>query len=153
MAGHTNKLKYNILNWVYEGQEASIPATFYFEMYTSDFAFTADTNTNADVTNCPAGNGYTVGGNACAPATGFDSLTEDDANDRASVQVVDQTWTASGGAIPTSGNALYYCALVDNNATTESREVYNYWGLGANRTVSDGQAITIQDAEIRINEA
>ena len=151
MAGWTNKGKFRVMEFATEG--GSVPATYYMALYTSDNTPDADTNVDGDLTDCPAGNGYTLGGVAVAPSTGFDSLTEDDSGDAATVQVVDVTWTASGGEIPTSGNALYYCALTDANATTASREIYWYWSLGADRTVSDGQELTVQDAEIDLNES
>jgi len=153
MAGLTNKFKYQVLNWVFEGQEANVPATFFIPLYTSTTAPNPDHNVIGDMEEAPAGNGYTAGGVEVTAATDFDSLTEDDSGDKATVQVVDVTWTASGGIIPGSGGDLFYAGLTDANATTASRELYAMWSLGSDRTVSDGQELTLQDCEIDINES
>jgi hypothetical protein len=80
-------------------------------------------------------------------------LTEDDTNDRGLVQVKDIAWTASGGSIPASGNGARYAVLTDDNGTVGSREVYAYWDLTADRTVSVGQTLTLQNLELRLNES
>lgn len=152
MAGWTNRGKYNFLNWIYRA--GTIPTNFYIILYTSATAPTADTNTNADHTEINAGNGYTAGGFQLSKnATDFDVLTEDDTNDRALIQVKDVTWSASGGAIPGSGSGARYAALTDDDGTQANREVIHYWDLSSDRTVSDGQDLTLQDLEIRINES
>lgn len=150
MAGWTNKGKYRILEFAYEG--GTVPTNYYMVMFTSQTAPTCDSNVLTDASEVASANGYVTGGSQLAPSTGFDTLTEDDTNDKAYVQVVDVTWTASGGSIPSSGNA-YYAGLTDDNATTASREVYHYWSFGADYSVSDGQEITVQDAQIDLNES
>jgi len=153
MAGWTNRIKYNALNWIYEGQEANVPSSFFMVLYTSETAPTQDANLIGDASEITAGNGYTAGGSELTAGTDFDSLTEDDNNDKAYVQIVDVTWTASGGSIPASGGAAAYAGLTDNNSTTANRELYHYWSLGDDYSVSDGQKITIQDAQIEIDES
>jgi hypothetical protein len=85
-------------------------------------------------------------------ATDFDVITEDDTNDWGRVQVKDLVWTASGGPIPASGDGARYAIFTDDNGTIGSREVYAYWDLTSDRTVSDGQTLTLQDCELRITE-
>lgn len=149
MAGFTNKGKYRILELVRGG---TLPTNFYIALYTSAVAPTADTNTHGDLTQIGAGNGYTTGGFQLTPnATDFDVLTEDDGNDRALIQVKDVSWTASGGAIPASGNDARYAGMTDDNVTESSREIWWYWDLGADYSVSDTQTLTLQDLEARIN--
>lgn len=152
MAGWTNKGKFSALDAYM--RNAGAPTNFNIALFTSATAPTADTNLVSDLTQIATGNGYADGGLAVnRNATDFDVLTEDDTNDRGLVQIKDIVWTAAGGAIPASGSGARWVALCDDNATVSSREVYFYWDLVSDRSVSDGQTLTLQDCEIRINEA
>lgn len=151
MAGWTNKGKYKMLGWSL--RQETIPTNFYVALVTSATAPTADINTLGELTEIPDGNGYTSGGYQLTKnSTDFDVWTEDDTNDRGLIQIKDIVWTASGGPIPASGNGARYAVLTDDNATVGSREVYAYWNLVSDRSVSDGQTLTLQDCELRINE-
>lgn len=152
MAGFTNRGKYLLLQSFLRNTGA--PTTFYMALVTSAVAPTADTNTLGDLTEIAAGNGYTAGGLAVARnATDWDTLTEDDASDRALVQAKDLVWTASGGNLPASGSGARYAVLLDDNATPASRQVIAYFDLGSDITISDGQSLTLQNCELRANEA
>jgi hypothetical protein len=121
---------------------------------TSAAAPGADTNTLSQLTEIAAGNGYTSGGYQLSRnSTDFDSLTENDTDDRGELQIKDVTWTASGGSLPGSGNGARYAVLTNDNGTVGSREVYMYWDLTVDRSVSVGQPLTLQNCEIRINES
>ena len=145
----TNKGKYRLLDWVFRG--TTMPTNFYVALVTSATAPTADTNTLSELTEIAAGNGYTTGGYSLTPgATDFDSITEDDTNDRGEVQIKDVVWTASGGSLPGSGSGARYAVLLDDNATVGSREVLAWWDLTSDRSVSDGQSLTLQDLEMRL---
>ena len=151
MAGWTNKGKYKFLGWPLRAQ--TIPTNFYMGLVTSATAPTADTNTFGQMTEIAAGNGYTTGGYSLTPgATDYDTWTEDDTNDRALAQCKDIVWTASGGPIPASGGGARYAVHLDDNVTVESREVYHYFDLTSDRSVSDGQTLTLQDCEFRLTE-
>jgi len=151
MAGWTNKGKAKCLGY-WRGD--TVETNYYIGLATSATAPTADTNTFGQLTEIAAGNGYTTGGFQLTPnSTDFDTLTEDDTNDRALLQLKDIVWTASGGSIPGSGNGARYAVQLDDNATVGSREVYHYWDLTSDRTVSDGQTLTLQDAEMRLDES
>ena len=151
MPGVTNRGKFNILGQKYRG--VTIPTNYYVALVTSAVAPTADTNTLGELTQIAVGNGYADGGIQLTPnATDFDVLTEDDTNDRALAQVRDLVWTASGGPIPASGNGARYAVLTDDNVTVGSREIEAFWDLVSDRTVSDGQTLTLQDCEIRLTE-
>ena len=151
MAGWTNKGKFSALDAYM--RNAGAPTNFNIALFTSATPPTADTNLVSNLTQIATGNGYADGGLAVSRnATDFDVLTEDDTNDRGLVQIKDIVWTAAGGAIPASGNGARWAALCDDNATVASREVYFYWDLVSDRSVSDGQTLTLQDCEIRINE-
>jgi len=151
MAGWTNVGKMSILEAYF--RNAGAPTNFYVALVTSAVVPTQDTNTLGQLTEIAAGNGYTTGGYSLTKnATDFDVLTEDDTNDRGLIQVKDVVWAASGGSIPASGNGARYAVLTDDNVTVGSREVYAYWDLTSDRTVSSGQTLTLQDCELRINE-
>jgi hypothetical protein len=151
MAGWTNKGKYKVLGWAMRGE--TIPTNFYVALVTSAVAPTADLNTFTELTEIAAGNGYTTGGYELTPnSTDFDVWTEDDGSDLALIEIKDIVWTASGGSLPGSGDGARYAVLLDDNGTVASREVYYYWDLTSNRTVSVGQTLTLQDTTIRITE-
>lgn len=151
MAGWTNKGKAKVLDLALRG--ASPPTTFYVALVTSATAPTADTNTLSQLTEVAAGNGYTSGGIAVNnDSTDFDTLTENDTNDRGEILIKDLVWTASGGSLPGSGNGARYAVLTDDNGTVGSREVYFYWDLSSDRVISTGQTLTLQNLEIRITE-
>jgi hypothetical protein len=152
MAGWTNRGKYLILDSYFRG--ATDPTNFYVALVTSAAAPTQDTNTLSQLTQIGAGNGYTDGGYQLSRnSTDFDSLVEDDTGDQGELQIKDVVWTASGGPIPSSGSGARYAVLTDDNATVGSRQVIAYWDLGSDRTVSDGQSLTLQNCELDLNES
>ena len=141
----TNKGKYRILEAIFNG--GSLPATFYAALITSAAAPTVDTNTFGELTEIAAGNGYTTGGTSLSKnSTDFPTITEDDTNNLAKINVKNLTWTASGGTIPASGSGARYLILTDANATVSSREVWAWWDLGGNKSIATGQTLTIGDA-------
>lgn len=151
MAGSTNKGKYRTLEAYLRG--GTIPTNFYVVLVTSATAPDADTNTLSDLTQIATGNGYTDGGYQLTPnATDFDTLTEDDSNDKALIQIKDVSWTASGGTIPSTGDGARYAVLTDDNGTVSSREVLFYWDLSSDKSVVDGQTLTLKNLEIDVTE-
>jgi len=152
MAGVTNRGKFSMLGWVFRA--VALPTNFYVGLVTSAAAPTADTNTFGQLTEVADTQGYTTGGYQLTPgAVDFDTLTEDDTGDKGLVQVKDVVWTASGGNLPASGSGARYAVLLDDNATVANRLVLAYWDLTADRTVSDGQTLTLQNLEIDLNES
>ena len=152
MAGWTNKGKYKVLGWALRGETP--PTNLYIALVTSASAPDADTNTKTELTEIANGNGYTTGGyQLTMNSTDFDVWTEEDASDYALIQLKDIVWTASGGPIPASGGGARYAVLTDDNATQADREIYHYWDLVSDRSVSSGQTLTLQDCEIRITES
>jgi hypothetical protein len=122
------------------------PTNLYVMLVTSAVAPTKTTTTFTALTEIAAGNGYTAGGTLLAyNATDWDVLTE---ADPALAQLKDIVWTASGGSIPSSGGGARYAVLTDDNATLGSREVYAFWDLVSDRTVSVTQTLTLQDLEL-----
>ncbi len=152
MAGWTNKGKFSILDSYFRA--TGTPTNFYVALITSATAPGADIDTFSDLTEIAAGNGYTSGGYSLdRNDTDFDTLTEDDTNDRGDLQIKDVAWTASGGSIPDSGDGARYAVLLDDVTTVADREVITYWDLTSDRTVSDGQTLTLQDCELRLQES
>lgn len=152
MAGWTNRGKYLVLQlWA---RNTGAPTNFYFALGTNTTPPTADSNTMADVSQIAAGNGYSDGGvSVNRNSTDFDVLTEDDTNDRALVQLKDMVFTASGGNLPASGSGARWAYLITDEVTVANRQICHYFDLAADRTVSSGQSLTIQNAELRLNES
>jgi len=144
----TNRAKFNVLGIVF--RNGTEPTAFTLLLTLNSAPPTVDTNTFSELAEIAAGNGYTSGGQTInRNSTDFDVLTEDDTNDRALVQIKDISWTASGGNLPASGNGARWAVLADDNATLNSREVWIGWDLVSDRTVSDTQSLTLQNAELR----
>lgn len=145
----TNKGKHHVLGVTF--RNATEKTNYYIALVTSATAPTADTNTLSQLTEIANGNGYTTGGYQLTPnTTDFDTLTEDDSGDKGLVQIKDVAWTASGGTLPGSGSGARYAVLIDDNATVGSREVYAWWDLSSDRSVSSGQTLTLQNLELNI---
>lgn len=156
MAGWTNRGKIRILEMSLRGayNGGALPSNLYVALVTSATAPGADINTLGDLTEIAAGNGYTSGGYQLGlNATDFDTLTEDDSADLGKILIKDVAWTASGGAIPSSGDGARYAVLTDDNGTVASREVLCYWDLSSDRSVSNGGTLTLEDLQIDIRES
>lgn len=144
----TNRFKYAALGTYFRADATQEPTGFRARLITSAAAITADTNLASELTELANGNGYTTGGIALGRnSTDFDVLTEDDVNDRALVQIRDLVWTAAGGPIPASGAGASELSLEDDEV---SPQVIGGFSLTGPITVSDGQTLTVQDAEIRL---
>ena len=154
--GWTNKGFFNLLNHVFRNTGA--PTNFFIALCTSATGPTSDTNTLGDLTQIATGNGYTDGGFSLDKnATDFDVLTEVDSgspdlDDYALIQIKDVVWTASGGTVPASGDGARYAVITDDNGTVASREVYGWWDLVSDRSVSDGQALTLSNLELQLRD-
>lgn len=149
MPGSTNRGAFRIAQAFY--RNTSIPTNLFARLITSAVAPTVDTNTASELTQIASGNGYTAGGTSLnRNSTDFDVLVEDDTNDYAYTQLKDLAWTASGGNLPASGGGARYMVLTDDNGTDASRDVLHFFDLVSDRTISDTQTLTIQNAEIRV---
>lgn len=150
-SGWTNRGKFDALGLVF--RNATEPTNFFVFLATSAATPTVDTNVKSEMTEITAGNGYTANGISVArDSTDWDVLTEDDTNDRALVQIKNLVWTAAGGPIPSAGNGARWALLTDDNATPANREIYAYWDLVSDRTISDTQTLTLIDCELRLTE-
>ena len=145
MAGWTNLGKRRMLEWTYDN--LSPPANFEIALVTSATPPTPDLDLMSNYTEITGG-GYAR--LTLTKGTSFDTPTDNDGTDIGSLQLVDQVWTASGGSLPTTGGARY--ALLTDGVAGGTAEVYHYWDLGSDQQVSDGQTLTLQDAEMRMTE-
>ena len=105
-----------------------------------------------------SGNSYDAGGAAIARGTGdFDAISDDataESNNYGHVQLKNIEWTADGGSIPNSGDGARYAILMDNAggaADNTANKVLAWWDLGSDRSVADGQKLSLQDMEIRLS--
>src|SRR4030067_541469 len=138
----TNRGKYLILQG--GSRTAGPPPSFYMALADQTTTPTVDHNAFNEHTEVPAGNGYTSGGIALARnATDWDVLTEADPNARALVQAKALVWTASGGTLPASGTGARWLDCLDDNVTIGSRQIFGSFDRGSNRTLFDGQQLTI----------
>lgn len=150
MAGLTNRGKKVILNAYFTADTTDEPTGFKLALCTSAVTPTQDTNVLADLTEIAVGNGYVAGGTSIPrSAVGFDVVGEDDALDLGSIQLADVVWTAAGGSIPSAGNGARWALLLDDAAVPN---VVAYFDLVSDRSVSDTQLLTIQDAEVQLTE-
>jgi len=152
MAGMTNRGKKLLVDYYFRRQ-GTLPTNFYVAMVTSAIAPSPDTNLLSDLTQIAVGNGYADGGYQLTPnTTDFDVLTEDDALDKAILQIKDVVFNAAGGPIPASGNGARYGALTDDNATVANRQVFFYWDFVSDRSVASGSPLTLQDLRMDLTE-
>ena len=128
-----------------------LPSSFYLMLLSA--IPTSAANLVSDLSEIPAGNGYSSGGNQVAVPGDFEAIVEDDVNDWAYVQLVDQTYTSTGGLIPSDGSSIFAAALTDDNATLASREVFGWLDLSGPIVISDLQDMTVLDPEIRLRTA
>lgn len=151
MAGFTNRGKRNILAAVFRG--ATIPTNFYIALCTSADTPTAATKTFSELTEITPGNGYTTGGYQVTPNdTDFDTLTEDDVDNYAAVELKDIPWTANGGPIPSADDDAQWAVLLDDNGTIADREVWDFWNLATGQSVIEDDILLLEDLEQRITE-
>ena len=151
-SGWTNRGRYLAVGKLFRDESDGVTTEFKAPLFTSATTPDVDDNIVSDLTQIATGNGYVDGGPGVPDTSvGFDVWTEDDTNDRGFVQAADIAYAASGGSIPASGGGARWMALTDDNATVNSRQIFVWFDLVSDRTVSDGQTLTIQDAEIRIN--
>jgi len=148
-SGTTDRGKKLLLDYAFEA--STVPSTYYLALCTSATTPSRSTNLFSDLTEIAAGNGYTTGGSSLTAATDF-TVTEMDGTDGkgAKVLVADVTWTASSGNLPSSGDGARWAVLLNGNVS--GSDVLAYFDLVSDRTVSDTQTLTIEDAEIDANE-
>lgn len=134
-------------------QNDSPPAALRLILVTSAVAATEDTLTLSELTEITAGNGYTAGGiSLTRNTTNFPNLAEDTVtDDDASVDIEEQTWTTSGGAIPSAGGGINQAVLTDGTLGTDS--VIAYFDVpGAPLTLTLGQELTLKSGQLVLQQ-
>ena len=152
--GITDRGKMWMVAWAFEDTTAS--DTLFIMLCTSDVTPDADTETFATLTPIASGNGYTSTGGIGATegflltnaGTDFNTITE--ASGYAYIRIRDIVWTATSGPIPSSGDGARWAVLTDNNTTIDSREVLAWFDLAEDRSVADGNDLTLEDLELRL---
>lgn len=112
--------------------------SFLVMLMDSAFTFNKDTHNSAKAclaNQIASGNGYISGGTALTGVI----LTEDDANDRASVEWSAVSWTASGGPI----TEIKAAVIIDDTTTDDT--VIGCIDFGTLYTIPDGSSLEIQD--------
>ena len=151
-------------NWYNQGKavtlaqafrnDAIVTATFYFALLTSSYTFNVDNDTWTTIlaNEIATGNNYNANGQTVAFGSGgWAAAVADDTNDRGYIVAQDIAWAASGGSIPDSGDGARWGVLMDDNATPANRILLADADLVSDRTVSDGQTLTLQNYELRID--
>lgn len=131
-----------------------VTTLFYFALLTSSYAFDVDNDTWTTISTneIATGNNYNANGKTIAQGSaGWAAAVADDTNDRGYIVAQDIAWSASGGSIPDSGDGARWGVLMDDNATPANRVLFANADLGSDRTVSDGQTLTLQNWELRID--
>lgn len=139
--GFTNKGAARMFDSFFRNQNT--PTTFNLHLCTAATAPTADTNTLSDLTEVSSA-GYASQAYA-RNTTNFPTLSENDASDYGGVISANVVFTASGGPITDAR----YLVLCDDNATPGSREVIGVHDLLVDRSVADGESLTITAPEFR----
>lgn len=104
------------------------------------------------------GNGYLDGGaDVARGASSFDVISDvstSETNDYGHVQLTNIEWAASGGSIPDSGDGARYALLLDKAGAAkphDNNKIIAWWDLGSDRSVTNGQTLSLQDMEIRLS--
>ena len=140
----TNRGLYKMLGYYFGGDTA--PSSFKLALCLAATAPNVDKNTLSELSEIAVGNGYNAGGASVARSlVGFDTLTEDDSNDLAYIQLQTVTWVATGGSLPSSGNGARYAVLVDS-----SSNIVCWWDFVTDRMVTIGQDLQVIDAQLQL---
>lgn len=149
-SGFTNRGLARILRFILtgvwhdkDGAAASPPANFYALLASTATPVTPDTNVVGDISQ-PAGGGYVAGGYAVPPnATGFPTVSEDDANDWARTTMQNIVVAAVGADI----GPVSQLAVSDDAAAVANRQLL--WAhpiTGAPHTIAAGTTTTFPSA-------
>lgn len=154
MPGWTNRGKQRVLQYAFRNED--VPTNYKLLLATSATAPTKLLTTTTGITEIPAGNGYTAGGATVARSTaGFDVAAVSTTIDSGTgyVQLADVVFTATtAGSIPSSGTGARW-ALLTTSTNAGAEDVLQYFSLGSARTVGAGQSLTVQDAQVNVQES
>ena len=103
-----------------------------FKVMLTNTAPVATNSVKADLTEIPAGNGYTAGG-------GTTTITFSRSSGTAKVVGTDVTFTASGGSI----GPFRYAVLYDDTPTSPADPLVAWWDYGSSITLADTETLTL----------
>lgn len=133
-------------------QNDSLPGGGGFNlMMVSDTASTLNATTElfSTLTECPNGNGYSVGGIAIPrSAVGFDvSANATTGGGLAYIELADYGWTATGGGpIPLGGGTMQSFVLTDD---APSPKVWGFWTNASPFSIPSLQTLTLSDFKLQ----
>jgi hypothetical protein len=158
MAGFTNRGKARLLEGFFrniyrdkDGNSSSFPSGWKVALLTLAATDpTADDNL-LDTTGEPTNGGYSSGGLTLErSATGWDTMTEDDTNDKGIIKGKDIVFTAVG----TTLGPVQWAILTDDVGTVANRQSLAYWQIDASGvSVSAGQSLTLIDLTLELRES
>jgi hypothetical protein len=146
-SGWTNIGLKQLLGFPFRGSTA--PTNLYLAAVTDAVTPDADTVNLSELTEIANGNGYTAGGVSLTPGgTDFPTWDINSSDDYAYVTLKDIVLTASGGAIPVSGDPIRWFVLVDD--TPSDPYVYAFFDPLETKTISSGSTLTLDDVTLKI---
>lgn len=166
MAGYTNRGKARQQEGFFrniwrdkDGNATTFPSRWNILLFTLAATDpTADDNV-VGVGREPTNGGYVSGGVALErSAVGWDTMTEDDTNDKGIIKAKDIVFTASGSTLgPVQWAVLTDYGEVDHSATEPTvadRQMLAYWQIDpAGVSVSAGQSLTLIDLTLELRES
>ncbi len=124
---------------------------FYLAFSTAAHTPDKDDSTFAAVTEVATGNGYSTGGISLSRnTTDWINLTQDDTNNRATIQLKNLSFTPSGGPFPNGVDGARWAHIITDEGTIASRQLIASLDLLIPIFVSDGQALTISSTTLRL---
>ncbi len=108
--------------------------TFKIELYNSTHTFTQANTARANI----VANAVATGGGYTNPGQDLTSVTWTSAADVQTWDAADNTWTASGGTIPNTGNAAHAVIYDDTSVTPSVDLLVCNIGFGQNELAGDG---------------
>lgn len=130
-------------------QGVAAPANFFVAFVTSATTPTIDTVTLSQLTEVAQGAGYSSGGFSVARnTTDWPTIVENDGSTNL-VKTIAKDWgqvaVGAGVTFPLSGSGARYAVLLGPHATPGSREVWAWFDLVSDKTVSEGQELKVDD--------
>lgn len=142
-SGWTNRGLKCMMNAYFRADTTDEPVAFKLLLITAGTP-TSDTNVLSGLTELANGNGYTTDGESVTrDSGGFDSITENDTDNRGEIQLADVTWSITGAGV----SGITYALLMDDASTPN---VIAYFDLNGPVAQVAGQTLTIQNAEMRL---
>jgi len=144
--GMTDRGRKLLLEYSFNGE--TVPSTYNGKLVT-DASVTKAINTFSELSEVPAGSGYSTGGVSFSSSNV--TVTEVDSSIGAKAEIADDhfSWSLSG-TFPASGTGATFLVITDG---TGSDNVLGFVDLGGAKTGSSGGTFKVNDVEFQINES